>query len=515
MRLTYVDKLFQIHDDVYTHGCDLNKASKLSNEGFLYSDELEAWTTPSIEVAARLREYADDRAKKKIHSQIITHTPWPGRIQWPRGLTPKPFQLTAARFALERNRSYIAADPGMGKTIIAALVLNALKRPVVFICPPSLALNTKYELEKWCTWKPRICIYGLDTEHPAVDITIIPDSALVDPLGEREELWAWVKYNAKLKATLIVDEANRFNQMSAQRTIALMGDYGLAHHFKHIVFMSGTPLDNRAMELFPILSRFAPETIKFRGEEDYGQRYCKAYFNGFGWSYPGSDNMDELAKNVHGKFMLRIRKSEHLKEIPPKTKELVFLGENLPARISAMDKSLLAKYSPEDLYTDLAPNGHVATYRRMLGLAKAPYAIEYIKDTLDWCDEAMLVFAMHTEVVEKLAKGLKKYKPILLTAKVKTNERQRLVQEFQKNKKHRIFLCNTKLGGIGFTLTRATLVSHVEASWVPGVNTQATDRAHRIGQLRNVFERYLVFRNSMDRRVIESNLRKSNDISLI
>jgi SNF2 family DNA or RNA helicase len=115
--------------------------------------------------------------------------------------------------------------------------------------------------------------------------------------------------------------------------------------------------------------------------------------------------------------------------------------------------------------------------------------------------------------VDHLTKGLAKYKPLVITGAVPKAKRNELVHRFQTTKENRVFILNQEAGGVGFTLTKANLVFQVEPNWVPGLNDQATDRADRIGQTRVVHERYLVFRNSMDRVVLESNLTKRNTIN--
>ncbi len=69
--------------------------------------------------------------------------------------------------------------------------------------------------------------------------------------------------------------------------------------------------------------------------------------------------------------------------------------------------------------------------------------------------------------------------------------------------------------GIGFTLTKATRGLFVEFSWVPGENEQAGDRMHRIGQTGSVHIQYMVYKNSIDKKVIEALLRKRKATNII
>ncbi len=483
--------------------------------GFVWHGESKYLVTSSAEVASRLRQYADVETEEQIQNSFIAVKPWAGLIPHRPELTPLPFQPGAARFALERNRSYLALDPGLGKTIVTALIMNALSTPYVqsfvVVVPPFLALNTREEFRKWLCWDATIHIYG-DPEpvyagglRPVHQILIVPDSMVGDPLGARSALYALIEKLGREGATLFVDEAHRYKNMEAQRT---QGLFIIARYFKRVVFLSGTPMPNRPMELYAILSKFAPETIDFKSERDYGLHYCAGYFDGFGYDFRGASNIRELAAKVRGLFMLRLRKKDVLRDLPDKTEELIFIAEDVPAKMAVVDKQMLKEHSPEDLMRGKLGSPHLSTYRRKLGVAKAPLAVAYIKELLADTDEAILIFAEHTEVIERLAKGLAKYKPVVITGKVNKNIRNGLVLDFQRDKTKRVFIGNIKACGVGFTITKATRVVFAEFSWVPGDNDQAADRTHRIGQKDHVLVQYLVFKNSFDRTVMETNLKK-------
>ena len=453
--------------------------------GFVLHDDYNEWRTKRPLVAAQLRAYADRKAENKLSRLFITHAPWLGRIPFPPGVEPYDFQLGAARFALSRNRSYLALDPGLGKTIVAALILNSLPTAwAVYFCPPFLTLNTQNEFRKWCP----------ESEN---NVLIIPDSWLVDPLGEREETWHKIQI-ARSEARKVgkpfiafIDEAHRFKNNQAQRTQSLFRI--LDEGFDKIVFMSGTPMPNRPMELYPVLSTFAPETIHFMSERQYGMYYCDGFYDGFGYNFRGAKNVEKLAKNVRSTFMLRLKKKGVLKELPPVRTEMIIIGEKVPKRLRGLDEKLLKEHGGAPLQK-MKEDSEISRYRHMLGLSKVKDALSYLKEILDENqDESILVFAEHRLVIERLTKGLSKYKPLVITGAVDKDKRQGLVDVFQKNKEHRVFIGNIKACGVGFTLTKATRVVFVEWSWTPGDNDQARDRAHRIGQTDSVLEEYLVF----------------------
>jgi SWI/SNF-related matrix-associated actin-dependent regulator 1 of chromatin subfamily A len=441
-------------------------------------------------MSTKLKDQSDKSARIKPSKTTITKEPWLGAIRYPKGLHPKLFQFEAIRFALERNRSYLALDPGLGKTIIAALIARNLAHlDVWYVCPPFLVENTYSEMLKW-------------NEEYFHRLTVIPDNRLDK-----------FKPKSKDPVLLIVDEAHRFKNETAKRTKSLFNI--LFPCASRCVFMSGTPMPNRPIELFPVLSVAAPETIDFKNRFQYGLRYCAGFQNQWGWDFTGASNVSELSLKVKSNFMLRMRKRDVLEELPDKMEEMIILSDEMPKAVGALDKSILKEYSPEDLMKHTLDSPHTATYRKELGKAKCKFAIEFLKDILENSNEALLVFAIHRDVIAKLSWALSEYNPVVITGETPTHKRNDLVKGFQMEGGSKLFIGNIQAAGVGFTLTRSARVVFVEFDWVPGNNEQASDRAHRIGQNRDVLVSYLVFKNSIDRTVLETILRKRKSINLV
>ena len=288
--------------------------------------------------------------------------------------------------------------------------------------------------------------------------------------------------------------------------------------------MSGTPMPNSPIELYPVLSSAAPETINFMSRFDYARRYCAAYKKAFGWDMSGSSNEQELGRRViapHGRFMLRIKKSAL--NLPPKIEELFIISGGMTPRLAELDSRIGAAYKSEDDLIKLRISAkagdedlHMMSYRRLLGVEKVPRILPYIKSLLEEGKESILIFAHHNEVVSLLAEALKKFKPFVITGGTPVGKRQALVKEFQSSGlKRPLFIGNYKAMGVGYTLTKATRAIFVEYDWTPGVNDQASDRIHRIGQKSSVLVQYVVYKDSLDKRVLEGVLRKRASVNKI
>lgn len=528
MHLTFDGKTFVFR-------CNFDSRHVAKEAGFFFQKHPRLgaiWVSDSPGAAARLRDFADDKARAKIDSQSIVVKPWTGQLKFPNHLQIFPHQREAAHFALSRNRAYLGLDPGLGKTIVAALIANSIPDVCVFyVCPPFLIPNVKAEFAKWT--KLSVVTFENHKEFTSdhmSDVNLIPDSLLTRPAlySFVSKSFAEFKKSKLGEVVMFIDEAHRFKNQKAGRTEALLygeGEKAPLFTFADRVFpMSGTPMPNRPIELYPILSKLAPETIDFRSFFSYATKYCGAFEGAFGWDYSGASNIDELKSRVHGHFMLRQKKD--LLNLPPVTNEVVVIDSQLPPKFAKLENSILSELSFEDLTAEgieaklreeLGKDDyelHLATYRRELGSLKLETALPFIESILEETDEKILVFLIHRDVLEKSLKHFKKYNPLHIDGSVPTDKRFETVKAFERGES-RIMILNITAGGVGFNLTSATRVVFLEFSWVPGENEQARDRAHRIGQTKNVLCQYLVFGDSIDSVVIGSLLKKSDAIRKI
>jgi SWI/SNF-related matrix-associated actin-dependent regulator 1 of chromatin subfamily A len=508
--------------------------------GFYYDHREGFYVTRSIEAAERARMFADWSAQRALDKKFIRIYPGQRALPGtPPGLKLKAIQEDGIRFALARNRSYVAFDPGLGKTVVAAMVAAVQERAVVYLSPPSLIENVKNEFQ---TWAPRIRVETFGDKKASLkleyaNVLLIPDSLLSRPelvSTIRDFLGYWGEY----EAYLIVDEAHRFKNDGAGRTKLLLGYrpkptknnphpreiLGIQDLFDRVLYLSGTPADNGLLDLFSILNKSAPETIRFMNRFNYAKYYCGAYHTEWGWKYdgkPAAGRAKELHKQVihpSGPFMLRVRKKDSGIKFPPKIEELLVVSSKMSPALGAMDTKLQREFSEEldlikKLITVKKENGgdegdlHVAEYRRMLGEEKIKFAVEYTNSVLTETHENIILFGFHLSVIEGMKKGLKKWKPYVITGDTKVKDRQLMVNRFQSGD-GRLFIGNYSAMGLGLTLTRADRVIFCEHAWNPSINDQASDRAHRIGRNDTVYVQYMVYQNSLDKRIVETVLRK-------
>jgi SNF2 family DNA or RNA helicase len=143
----------------------------------------------------------------------------------------------------------------------------------------------------------------------------------------------------------------------------------------------------------------------------------------------------------------------------------------------------------------------------VVALAKLPYVIEHVKEI----EGKVVIFAHHKSVVSKLKEALGN-EAVLLVGDTKQSDRQVAVDEFQNNPSIKYFIGSIMAAGVGITLTASSNVVFAELDWVPGNITQAEDRCHRFGTIKNVLVQHLVLEGSLDSKMAKTLVQKQEVI---
>jgi SWI/SNF-related matrix-associated actin-dependent regulator 1 of chromatin subfamily A len=407
-----------------------------------------------------------------------------------------PYQLAGAEFLAARPAALLADQPGLGKTaqaIVACDIVGAAQ--VLVICPASVVQNWKREIEMWSL--------GLfDYEVLSFD-----QAAKAKPGFD----------------TIIVDEAHALKTPTAKRTKVVYGEKwdragGLTEKAERVYLLTGTPLPNNPSEVWTHLRALVPNSIpaksgKPRTFAQFIGKFCHTRDNGFGLQIVGGKNHEEL-RNAMASFMLRRLKSEVLEEMPElRFAELAVEGridERAMGEQAALIRQVLAEHGADGL-KQIAT--HVATLRRLTGVAKVAGVSRWVRDWLMNGGGKIVLFAQHREVIDALVADIGAHYP---TVKLdgSTTDRQGAVDAFQTGDA-RVFIGQIQAAGTGITLTAASDLIFVESSWVPAENEQAAQRIHRIGQGEACLVRLAMLAGSIDETVQRAVARKMSDISRV
>ncbi len=436
-------------------------------------------------------------------------------IPCPEGLSYLPYQKAGIVFALEHPRCMIGDEMGLGKTIQAIGVMNAdpSVKTVLIVAPLAVTLNWQREIERWSIKERRIGRASA-TEWPDADVVIIHPQILTrhtDRLAERT--WDLV----------VIDESHLFKSGKAQRTKALLGKVVS----RRALALTGTPIPNRPVELWPIIHWLVPN--EFRSRSQYSIRYCAGHQSRFGWDESGVSHLDELRERLRTTILMRRLKRDVLTELPAKRRQIIALDNNVTTTVyqafvaeqevsGIYEKQLaeakasvaLAKASSDpEVYKQAVAQlrsvqgiafSQMSDARHKLAVAKAPLVAEHVANALDGGVRKVVVWAHHHDVVNELNAMLSKYGTVVITGETKSEDRQIAMDAFQ-NGSARVFIGSITAAGIGITLTAASLVVFAELDWVPANITQAEDRCHRIGQNDSVLIQHLVVDGSLDARM--------------
>ena len=504
----------------------------LKSAGFRWDAESRCWFTALTDIAAQFRDVADETAvqemdmvSEKIERSKSAQIDASVQIPAPSGRSYFPYQHAGIAFASQRPATLIGDEMGLGKTIQAVGVINVTQpEKVLIICPATLKLNWRKELERWLVKPHRIHVLNSGDTFPRnVEIVVMNYDIAA-------------KYQKDLRAIewdlLVADEAHYMKNPKAQRTIAILGSGkkmpGIAA--KRKILMTGTPITNRPIEIFPLVSVLWPSV--FNNLFQFARRYCDAVSNGFGWDFSGASNLEELQNLLRASGMIRRLKADVLKELPPKTRQVVVLPSDSVRslirkeaeqserhkeqiqRLSAAVKAAKAQ-NDEAAYKNAVGRlrqannvafTEMAAIRRELAIAKIPFVIEYVQNMIE-AGEKVVVMAHHREVVDQIqaAFGLAAVK---LYGGMGEGEKSANVERFQSDPACLIFIGSIHAAGVGITLTAAQKMLFAELDWTPANMLQAEDRIHRIGQQGNALIRQLVFDGSLDAKMADTLVRK-------
>ncbi len=419
----------------------------------------------------------------------------------------------------------LADDMGLGKTIqvITCLLDRALtappeeaQSPVLILCPTSLLGNWQRELQRFAP-SLRVHIHHGGRRmrgESFMDLAASHDIVLTTYhlAGRDSEDLAGVHWS-----TVVLDEAQYIKNHRTKQAQSVM-----KLSAPHRIAMTGTPVENRLGELWSIFHFLNPGYLGTY--HSFRQRYV---------SGEGGERLRELHRLV-SPFLLRRLKSDPdiSKDLPEKLelKSYCPLTETQAALYQGVVDEMLGVIGER---SGMARRGlvlssltklkqicnHPQLFRKEEGRGqrneqsgKMEVMFEVL-DNIAELGESALIFTQYVAMGELLVSRLtKRYgsAPLFLHGGIPKRERDEMVHAFQEGEGPAFFVLSLKAGGVGLNLTRANHVIHYDRWWNPAVENQATDRAFRIGQNKNVHVHKLICQGTLEERIDELIERKKN-----
>lgn len=424
----------------------------------------------------------------------------------------------------EYNFSGILADDmGLGKTLqIISIMLEYIentkqnKEPIIVVCPSSLSLNWKSEIEKFAPNIKTLVISG-GTSTRKQQINSIGEYDVVitsyDLLKRDIEFYNEKNYIFRY---IIADEAQYIKNSNTKNAKAIKQINGRTKYA-----LTGTPIENSLSELWSIFDFLMPGYL-------FSYNKFKEKYEIPILSKENNEAMEKLKMEIEP-FILRRTKKQVLTELPDKT--ITVLNNEMEETQQKVYLSYLAQARSE-LQQELEINGLENSRIKILALltrlrqicchpnlfitnykgesSKLNQCIEILKDAIQ-SGHKILLFSGYTSMFEIIEEKLKEenISYFKLTGQTKISNRLQLVEEFNKNPNIKVFLISLKAGGTGLNLTGADMVIHYDPWWNIAAENQATDRAYRIGQKNNVQVYKLITKNSIEEKIYELQEKKA------
>lgn len=386
-----------------------------------------------------------------------------------------PFQRLGVRFLARRDRALLADDMGLGKTVQVLCALpEAAECRAIVVCPSVVKFNWRAEAARW---RPDLRVTVLSGrgsfrapepgEIVVINYDLLPKAP---PRAKRGEEQAMLPYDLA-GVTLAVDEAHLAKNRKAARTMAVAA---LARQCARVWLLTGTPLANRALDLFGVLSAGGMDREVFGGWLGFVKCFGGYQNRWGGWEFgePRADVPERLRR-----VMLRRTKTECLPDLPAVT------YQTLPCNgiDGALRRDLDAawdEYGEELEQGSLPPFEEFSALRARLAASRIPALVELVEQYEEQ-DVPLLVFSVHRAPVDQIGarEGW-----AAITGDTSAEERTAIVARFQAGELRGVAL-TIAAGGVGITLTRASTAVFVDLAWRPSDNWQAEDRMRRIGQL--------------------------------
>jgi non-specific serine/threonine protein kinase len=408
----------------------------------------------------------------------------------------------------------LADDMGMGKTIQVLSLLLVLKRqgkggPSLLVAPASLLANWASEVEQFApslklliahpSLIPASELKGLTHESlQDLDLVVTSYGSLLRIPWLMESAWSLV----------VLDEAQAIKNPAAKQTRAVK-----RLNARSRLALTGTPVENRLGDLWSIFDFINPGLLGSAKQfTQFSKRLADRTHNPYG-------PLRELVRP----YILRRLKTDKtvISDLPEKTEVKAFCQLSRKQAVLYQDSvdELASRLS--DAY-GIARKGMVLSFlMRFKQICNHPSQwlgdgawaeeesgkwarLREIAEVIAARQEKMLVFTQFREVTAPLASFLATIfgRPgLVLHGETEVKKRQQLVGRFQEDESVGFFVLSLKAGGSGLNLTAASHVVHFDRWWNPAVENQATDRAFRIGQKKNVLVHKFVCRGTVEEKI--------------
>ncbi|AAS53332.1 AFL040Wp [Eremothecium gossypii ATCC 10895] len=447
----------------------------------------------------------------------------------------RPYQVQGVNWLVSLHKNNLAGiladEMGLGKTLQTITFLGYLRYiekkrgPFLVIAPKSTLNNWQREINRWTPDVDAFILQGDKEERARLcqerllacnfDVAIASYEIIIREKASFKKIdWEYI----------VIDEAHRIKNEESMLSQVLR-----EFSSRNRLLITGTPLQNNLHELWALLNFLLPDIFS-----------DSAAFDEWFSSEASDDDKDKIVKQLHTilqPFLLRRIKSDVETSLLPK-KEL-----NLYVGMSSMQRKWYKQILEKDLDAVNGSNGSKESKTRLLNImmqlrkcCNHPYLFDGAEPGPPYTTDEHLVYnSAKLKVLDKLLKKLKEdgsrvlifsqmsrlldiledycyfrgYEYCRIDGSTAHEDRIEAIDEYNAPDSRKfIFLLTTRAGGLGINLTTADVVVLYDSDWNPQADLQAMDRAHRIGQKKQVKVFRLVTDNSVEEKILERATQK-------
>ncbi len=444
----------------------------------------------------------------------------------------RPYQMEGVCWMTSRilrGRGGILADEmGLGKTVQSIALALFLKQrkgaqsgPVLVVCPKSLLGNWQAEFERFAPTLKVLQVQGSGREKALASINVHDVILTSYQLIIRDIQ----HYQSIQFGLLLLDEASfiRNPDTDAAKTLRSLKSNGR-------IALTGTPLENGVRDLWSIFQFALPGYLG--DQSSFKERFESPIQSGL--DLPAGKSAALRLQKLTQPFFLRRTKRQVLKDLPEKIEQVLWcvpsaaqtefyrrILEEGREEIKAARRRSGQNGAKMTMFTVLLRLRQVCCDLRLTGVqpealkglvqedlsGKWPALIGQIESTLE-SGGKLLVFSQFVQFLRLMRDHLRTEKLDHAYLDGSSQDRSAQVERFQKDPNCRIFLISLKAGGYGLNLTAADNVILADPWWNPAVESQAIDRAHRIGQQKVVNAYRLAIRGTVEERILKLQAQK-------
>jgi SWI/SNF-related matrix-associated actin-dependent regulator 1 of chromatin subfamily A len=400
-------------------------------------------------------------------------------------------QAKAVTWLAARKKAYLGDAPGLGKTLtLLTAAYAAGARRILAICPASVVSHWYAQHE---------ASGGNDCLH-----VISYESAVLGGYRKMQDL---LNFGAGYD-TLIVDEAHYCKHADSKRAQIIFGRNGYARRIERNYLASGTPVPRHPGEFGTVLCSVFPEVALAHGlrtPADVAERFTTtrgSYVRG-AWreKVVGIQNAEEF-RAILGEVMLRRTVEEVGLDVP----QIFYQSLSLDGDIVDASPALRAMVEAGE-----TSDAQVARYRRQVGEAKIQPVVDLLAAQCGEGGQKIVVFAHHTNVLERLQEGLLRYGAEMVYGATLKGHRDYRVNNFREDPACQIFLGQNTAVGVGMDGLQGVCdrVILVEPDWTATGNEQMIKRVARIGSsAKRVIAQFVSLAGTLDDWIVRQNVRE-------